>query len=207
MRSHTTFITGAGLPNTVPCTTINKVCSSGLKSITLACGQLQLGQAECIVAGGMESMTNVPYYLPKSRFGLKYGNGEVVDGLAYDGLSDAYSREPMGVCAELCADEFKISRAEQDDYAEESYRRAQHAQKEGYFSQEIVPVKLKKGTVDCDEEVGKVNFEKLRKLRTVFKKEKGTVTAGNASSISDGEECTVFICDVYLLCLPCFPCF
>jgi len=179
----------AGLPDKVVCTTINKVCSSGLKSIMLGAQTIQCGHADVVVTGGMESMSNVPYYLPNARFGMKYGNGTTVDGLAYDGLTDPYANAPMGNCGEVCAEEYGISREEQDDYAEQSYTRAIEATKNGVFKNEITPYEIKgrRGTttVTDDEELAKVNFAKLRSLNTVFKKN-GTVTAGNASSISDG---------------------
>lgn len=179
----------AGLPDNVVCTTVNKVCSSGLKSIMLGAQTIQCGHASVVVAGGMESMSQVPYYLPNARFGMKYGNGTTVDGLAYDGLTDPYANAPMGNCGEVCAEEYNISRAEQDDYAEHSYRRAIEATQAGHFKNEITPFEIKgrRGTtvVTDDEELAKVNFAKLRTLGTVFKKG-GTVTAGNASSISDG---------------------
>jgi len=179
----------AGLPDKVCCTTVNKVCSSGLKTVMLGAQSIKLGDADVVVAGGMESMSTVPYYLPNARFGMKYGNGNVIDGLAFDGLTDPYANKPMGVCGEHCAEEYNISRAEQDDYAESSYRRAIDATKAGHLAAEITPFEIKgrRGTtvVSEDEELGKVNFDKLRSLGTVFKKD-GTVTAGNASSISDG---------------------
>lgn len=183
---------GAGLPNSVPCTTVNKVCSSGMKAITMAAAQIQLGYADTVVAGGMESMTNVPFYLPRARFGMRFGDGKVVDGLSWDGLSDAYAKTAMGNCAELCADEFSITRQEQDDYAEQSYKRAQAATQAGHFKAEIHPISLKKGTFDHDEEAAKIDFVKMRKLRTVFKKN-GTVTAANASAISDGAAAVVLM--------------
>lgn len=186
----------AGLPDSVVCTTINKVCSSGLKSVMLGAQTIQCGHAAVVVAGGMESMSNVPYYLPNSRFGMKYGNGVTVDGLAYDGLTDPYANQPMGNCGEICAEEYGISRAEQDDYAEQSYRRAIAATKSGVFKKEITPfeIKGKKGSimVSEDERLGEVNFDKLRTLNTVFKKN-GTVTAGNASSISDGAATVIVV--------------
>lgn len=184
---------GAGLPESVPCTTVNKVCSSGLKSVMLASDQIQLGRASVVVAGGMESMTNVPYYLPKARQGMRYGDGKVIDGLAYDGLRDAYAGTAMGNCAELCAEAFSITRKQQDDYAETSYRRAQAATKAGHFKAETFPVTAGKKTLAEDEEQINVNYGKLRKLRTVFKKKDGTVTAGNASTISDGAAALVLM--------------
>lgn len=180
----------AGLSNTTPCTTVNKVCASGMKAIMIAADQIRLGEADIMVAGGMESMSNVPYYLPKQRFGSKYGHVEAEDGILKDGLWDVYNNYAMGNAAELCAKEFNIGRQEQDQYATESYKRAIKATEEGYFSDEIIRIKTKdrKGNtsiVDRDEELDRVNFEKLPKLRPVFEKE-GTVTAANASSINDG---------------------
>lgn len=179
----------AGLPDSVVCTTVNKVCSSGLKSVMLGAQTIQCGHAQVVAAGGMESMSNVPYYLPNARFGMKYGNGTTVDGLAYDGLTDPYANTPMGNCGEVCAEEYGITREEQDNYAEQSYRRAIAATESGASKNEITPFEIKgrRGTVTVseDEELAKVNFDKLRALNTVFKKN-GTVTAGNASSISDG---------------------
>lgn len=185
---------GAGLPNSVPCTTVNKVCSSGMKAVMLAASQLQVGHGDIIVAGGMESMSNVPFYLPTARFGMKYGSGQVVDGLQWDGLTDAYAKTAMGNCGELCADEFKISRQDQDIYAEGSYRKAIEATKSGAFKFEISPItvvtKGKKTEVSEDEELKKVQLDKLPKLNPAFKKN-GTVTAGNASAISDGAAAVV----------------
>lgn len=185
---------GAGLNDSVPCTTVNKVCSSGLKAVMLASQTIQLGQGEILVAGGMESMSNVPYYLPKARFGMKFGNGQVVDGLSWDGLTDAYAKTAMGNCAELCASEHKFSRQEQDAYAEGSYHSAIEATKSGVLKAEITPVTIKvRGktkVVENDEELDKVNFSKLGKLKPVFKKN-GSVTAGNASAISDGAAAVV----------------
>lgn len=187
---------GAGLPHSVPCTTVNKVCSSGLKTVMLGSQSIQLGHAHVVVAGGTESMTNIPYYLPKARNGLRYGDGQILDGLVKDGLTDAYNKQPMGNCAELCAEEFKFSRADQDNFAEQSYRRAIAAQKSGAFKNEIVPVeiKTKQGTivVDTDDEPTKVNFDKMRSLPTVFKKN-GTVTAANASVLSDGAAAVMLV--------------
>jgi len=184
----------AGLPVSVPCMTINKVCGSGLKSVMLADQAIRCGDAEIVVAGGQESMTNAPYALFKARTGYKMGNGELVDLMIHDGLWDVYKQVHMGLAGELCADEYKISREEQDDFAIMSYQRALDAQKNGYFNDEIVPVVIedKKGpiTVAIDEEPAKVNFEKIRTLKPVFKKD-GTVTAANASSIDDGAAAVV----------------
>lgn len=180
----------AGLPNNIPCTTVNKVCASGMKSVMYAANQIQLGEADVIVAGGMESMSNCPYYLTKERFGAKLGHGKVVDGIINDGLWDVYNNFHMGNAAELCSRDCNISREEQDAFAVESYKRAIKAQENGYFDNEIVHLKVKgrKGEVtevSEDEELKKVNFDKIPQLRPVFDKE-GTVTAANASSINDG---------------------
>jgi len=180
----------AGLSEKTPATTINKVCASGMKAIMIAADQIRLGDADVIVAGGMESMSNVPYYLPKQRFGSKYGHVQTEDGILKDGLWDVYNDFAMGNAAEICAKECNISREQQDEFAIESYKRAQNAQKEGYFTNELIDVKVKdrKGNVtivDKDEEVARVNFEKIPSLRPVFDRE-GTVTAANASSINDG---------------------
>jgi acetyl-CoA C-acetyltransferase len=179
----------AGLPNSVVCTTVNKVCASGMKSVMLAANAIRLGDADVVVAGGMESMSNTPHYLPSSRNGIKYGNGEIIDGIMKDGLWDVYNDYAMGMAAELCASECKISREEQDTFTIESYKRAQHAIASGYFKNEIVPVTIatKKGdvVVDRDEEADRVMFDKIPTLRPVFKKD-GSVTAANASSINDG---------------------
>jgi acetyl-CoA C-acetyltransferase len=180
----------AGLSDKTPCTTVNKVCASGMKAIMNASDQIQLGQADIMVAGGMESMSNVPYYLPNHRFGSKLGNSEVQDGIIKDGLWDVYKDFHMGSAAELCATECNISREDQDAYAADSYRRAIEAHEKGYFKDEIIKIKVsgRKGNiteVTKDEELEKVNFEKIPALRPVFKKD-GSVTAANASSINDG---------------------
>jgi acetyl-CoA C-acetyltransferase len=180
----------AGLSEKTPSTTINKVCASGTKAIMIAADQIALGQNDIMVAGGMESMSNVPYYLPKQRFGSKLGHGSVEDGIIKDGLWDVYKDYHMGNAGELCAKECNISREDQDQFAITSYKRAIEAHEKGYFKDEIVPVKVKdrKGNVtevEMDEELGRVNFDKVPKLRPVFDKE-GTITAANASSINDG---------------------
>jgi len=180
---------GAGIPSSVPCTTINKVCASGMKAVMFGAQSIMTGQQEVIVAGGMESMSNVPYYIPKARFGYKYGNAELIDGLAKDGLHEVYYNFPMGNCAENTAKEMGISREEQDNYAIQSYRRAAEAWKKGMFKEEVVPVEIKdkKGfyLIEEDEEFRKVNFEKIPSLRPVFQQD-GTVTAANASTMNDG---------------------
>ena len=186
---------GAGIPETVPCTTVNKVCSSGMKSIMFGAQAIMLGHAEVIVAGGMESMSNIPYYLPKARWGYKYGNAEFVDGLARDGLTDAYNHTAMGVSADQTAEKYGISRAAQDAFAIESYQRAAAATEAGRFKDEIVPVAVsqRKGdplVIAEDEEYKRVNFEKIPQLRPAFSKD-GTVTAANASTINDGASALV----------------
>src|SRR5262245_13112156 len=185
----------AGIPKGVPCTTVGKVCGSGLKTVMMADQVIRAGDAHIIVAGGMESMSNTPYALPKARTGYRMGNGEIVDLMVKDGLWDVYNNFHMGSAAELCAKEQKIDKAAQDAFAVESYKRALAAIKAGTFKEEIVPVEIpqKKGDpliVDTDEEPGKGNIEKLPGLKGAFEKE-GTVTAGNASSINDGAAAVV----------------
>ncbi len=184
----------AGLPKSVECLTINKMCGSGLKAVMLAAQAIALADANIIVAGGMESMSNAPYLLEKARFGYRLGDGQVVDSMIRDGLWDVYNNFHMGSAAELCARECKISREDQDELARISYERALNAQKQNYFAEEIIPVTVKgrKGEVIVaeDEEPKRVKFEKMPKLRPVFEKE-GTVTAANASSINDGASALV----------------
>lgn len=184
----------AGLPVSVPCMTINKVCGSGLKAVMLADQAIRCKDASIVVAGGMESMSNAPYFVKKARTGFKMGNVELIDMMIHDGLWDVYNQIHMGNAGELCASECKISREEQDEYAIMSYKRALEAQEKGWFSEEIVPVVVedKKGNIviDKDEEPSKVNFEKIPQLKPVFKKD-GTVTAANASTIDDGAAAVV----------------
>jgi len=180
----------AGLSEKTPATTVNKVCTSGMKAIMIAADQISLGQNDIMVAGGMESMSNVPYYLKKERFGAKLGHSEALDGIITDGLWDVYNDFHMGSAGELCAKECNISREEQDQFAIESYKRAITAHEKGYFNDEIVAIKVKdrKGNVTMvtmDEELERVNFEKIPLLKPVFSKD-GTITAANASSINDG---------------------
>ncbi len=179
----------AGLPDTVECTTVNKVCASGSKAIMFAAQAIMLGQADVILAGGMESMSNVPYYLDKARFGAKYGNGQMIDGLMKDGLWDPYHDYAMGVAADATAQHYGITREQQDEFARESYTRSANAAKAGKKKDEIVPVTIesrgKTTVVDDDEEYTKVQFEKLAGLKPAFSKE-GTVTAANASTLNDG---------------------
>ena len=180
----------AGISENTPCTTVNKVCASGMKSLSLAAQTILLGDNDIVVAGGMESMSNVPFYSPNMRKGVKLGNVSMIDGLVNDGLWDVYNNYHMGNAGELCAKEYNISREAQDEYAIESYKRAQNAIESGKFNEEVVPVEIpqRKGdpiVVDKDEEPYRVKFEKIPSLRPVFQKE-GTVTAANASTINDG---------------------
>ncbi|MDZ7660696.1 acetyl-CoA C-acyltransferase [Fodinibius sp.] len=180
----------AGLSELTPATAINKVCASGMKAIMIAANQIQLEEADIIVAGGMESMSNVPYYLNKHRFGSKLGHAEAQDGILRDGLWDVYNDFHMGNAAEICAKECNISREEQDEFAITSYKRAIKAHEEGYFDDEIIEMKVKdrKGNVSkvtMDEELKRINYDKVPKLNPVFEKD-GTVTPANASSINDG---------------------
>jgi acetyl-CoA C-acetyltransferase len=186
----------AGLPD-VPATTINKVCASGTKAIMLAAQSIALGQSDIIVAGGMESMSNVPYYIDKARTGYRLGHGQLTDGLVKDGLWDVYNDYHMGSAAELCASTYNITREAQDDYAVSSYKRAQASINDGKFNAEIIPVEVidRKGNttiVDRDEDAYSVNFDKLPGLKPVFKKD-GTVTAANASALNDGAAALVLM--------------
>ncbi len=185
---------GAGIPHGVPTTTVSKVCGSGLQAVLFGAKTLAVGDADLVVAGGMESMSNAPYYLKKARGGYRMGHGELIDGMIFDGLWDPYNDYHMGNAAELCAKERSFSRESQDEFAKESYRRALHAQKEGYFADELVSVDVKKKdgtvTVSVDEEPAKGNPEKMAKLRPAFVKD-GTITAANASKIDDGASALV----------------
>ncbi|KAF9184972.1 erg10, acetyl-CoA C-acetyltransferase [Haplosporangium sp. Z 767] len=190
---------GAGLPHSVISTTVNKVCASSMKAVMLAAQAIQTGQADIVVAGGAESMTNVPYYLPKMRFGAKYGHQEVIDGVQKDGLTDVYNNYAMGVAAEETAEEHQITRENQDDFAINSYKRAQAATAAGNFKNEIVPVVVP-GTrgkpdtiISTDDEVANLNEAKLRAMRPAFKPNGGTVTAPNSSPISDGGSAVILI--------------
>ena len=186
----------AGLADNVICTTVNKICASGMKAIAQATQSILLGDNDIIVAGGMESMSNVPYYSPNVRWGSKYGNVSLVDGLAKDGLTDVYNNYAMGNAAELCATECNVSREQQDAFAIESYQRSQAAWNDGKFANEIVPVELntKKGIViiDKDEEPFAVKFDKIPTLKSAFVKD-GTVTAANASTMNDGAAAVVLM--------------
>ena len=186
----------AGLPDSVPCLTINKVCGSGLKAVMLAEQAIKCGDAEIVIAGGFESMSNVPYYLDKARTGYRMGNGTVIDGMIKDGLWDVYNDFHMGSAAEMCANELKITREDQDSFAEQSYKKALAAMENDLFKEEIIPVEIKdrKGTVLVteDEDVKKVNFEKGKTLKGAFQKD-GTVTAFNSSNLNDGAAALVLM--------------
>ncbi len=187
----------AGLPNEVNCTTINKVCASGMKAIAQAAQSILLGDADIVVAGGMESMSNVPFYVDSMRWGNKYGNTQLIDGLAKDGLTDVYDGKAMGNAAELCAGTCNVSREEQDAFAIESYKRSQAAIDTGKFDNEIIPVEIpqRKGEAvlfSKDEEPFNVKFDKIPELKGAFQKD-GTVTAANASTMNDGAAALVLM--------------
>ncbi|CAA6661521.1 unnamed protein product [Spirodela intermedia] len=190
---------GAGIPNSVVCTTVNKVCASGMKATMLAAQTIQLGINDVVVAGGMESMSNAPKYLADARKGSRFGHDTIVDGMLKDGLWDVYNNYAMGMCAELCADQHSITREDQDNYAIQSNERGIYARDAGAFSWEIVPIDVPGGRgkpsiiVDKDESLEKFDPAKLRKLRPSFKENGGSVTAGNASSISDGAAAMVLV--------------
>lgn len=180
----------SGISPKTPCTTVNKVCASGLKAVMLAAQSIRLGDADIAVAGGMESMSQSPFYLPKQRTGIKYGNGQIIDAIVRDGLQDPYNGTMMGNTAEICARKYEYSREDQDAYAISSYKRAEEAYANGYFADELVPVSIpqRRGepvVVSEDEEFRNIRYEKVSKLRPAFEKE-GTVTAVNASKINDG---------------------
>lgn len=189
----------AGIPDTVPCTTINKVCASGMKAIMFAAQAIKLGDADVIVAGGMESMSNAPYMMPKGRAGYKFGNAQLIDAVVRDGLQDPYDGEMMGTCGDLCATGTGFSREDQDEYAIASYKRAAEATEKGYFKNEITTVEIPQRKADPilmteDEDFKKVKFEKIPTLRPAFGKD-GTVTAANASNINDGAAALVLMSD------------
>jgi acetyl-CoA C-acetyltransferase len=186
----------AGLSKHTPCTTINKVCASGMKAIMLATQNIMTGGADIMVAGGMESMSNVPYYVPKARFGYKYGNAEFIDGLAYDGLTDVYNKTAMGISGDNTAKKYEISREEQDTFAIQSYQRATDATQKGFLKNEMINVSIPQRKGDPielweDEEYKNVDFAKIPILKPVFSKD-GSVTAANASTINDGA-CAVVV--------------
>ncbi|KAF1772281.1 Thiolase, C-terminal [Phytophthora cactorum] len=172
----------AGFPNFIPCTTINKVCASGMKAVAIGAQSLMSGSQQIVLAGGFESMTNVPHYLPKARAGYRLGNGTLVDGVVHDGLWDPYNNQHMGMCGEKCAEDFGFSREDQDAYAIETYRRAVDASNRGFFKTEITPVSVK----------GRGGQSKIPSLRTAFKKD-GTITAANASTLNDGAAAMVLM--------------
>jgi len=187
----------AGIPNTVPCTTVNKVCSSGMKAMMIGVQSILAGDNEIVMTGGMENMSQIPHYFDKGRTGQKLGDLKMTDGLLRDGLLDAYSGIHMGVSAELCATEMKFTREEQDSYSIESYKRSAKAWEEGKFNNEVVPVEVPQRRGDAiivseDEEFKNVKFDKIPTLRPVFKKD-GTVTAANASTINDGAAAVVLM--------------
>jgi acetyl-CoA C-acetyltransferase len=186
----------AGLPDSVPAMTINKVCGSGLKAVMLAEQAIKCGDAEIVVAGGFESMSNVPYYLDKARTGYRLGNGTIIDGMIHDGLWDVYNNFHMGSAAEMCGKEMNITREDQDAFAEESYKRALNAIEKGFFKDEIVPVEIKDRKVTVlvseDEDPKKVNFEKGKTLKGAFEKD-GAVTAFNSSNLNDGAAALVLM--------------
>lgn len=186
----------SGIPTSVPCTTINKVCASGMKSIMLGAQSIMLGVSDIVVAGGMESMSNAPYYLEKARSGYRYGHAQIIDAIIRDGLWDPYSDFAMGNAGEVCAKEYKVSREDQDNYAIESYKRAIKAYETGAFKEEIIGVEVSAGKekvmVMEDEEVKKVKFDKIPALRPAFQKD-GTITAANASKINDGAAAVILM--------------
>lgn len=186
----------AGLPVSVECLTVNKVCGSGLKAVMLGAQAIMLGDAEVVVAGGMESMSNAPYLLDKARTGYKMGHATIYDAMMKDGLLNAYDDTPMGIAAELCAKECNVSREAQDEFAILSYSRAQEAQKTGRFAKEIVGVEVTEGkeakTITDDEDVFKTDFAKIPKLKSAFQKD-GSVTAANSSKINDGAAALVLM--------------
>jgi acetyl-CoA C-acetyltransferase len=193
----TQIAAAAGLGFNIPCTLVNKVCASGMKAVMLGAQSIMLGHNDVVVAGGTESMSNIPYYLPKARTGYKFGNGELLDGLTYDGLTDVYNQCAMGVCADNTAKEMKLSRQDQDAYAIDSYKRSAAAWAAGKFQDEIVPVEVtdRKGNVTRfaeDEEYKSVNFDKIPGLKPAFSKD-GTVTAANASTLNDGAAALVLM--------------
>jgi len=188
---------GAGIPTSASCTTINKVCGSGMKAVMLGHDLIKAGSADVVVAGGMESMTNAPHMIPNSRTGNRYGNFEAVDHMAWDGLTNPYDGKAMGVFGESCADKYHFTREQQDAFATESVKRAQAAIASGAFVDEIVPVKVqtRKGDVEfaTDEQPGKSDIAKIPTLKPAFRKDNGTITAATSSSISDGAAATVLI--------------
>jgi acetyl-CoA C-acetyltransferase len=193
----TQMAAAAGLGFEIPCTIVNKVCASGMKAVMLGAQSIMLGQNDVVLAGGSESMSNIPYYLLKARTGYKYGHGELIDGLQYDGLTDVYNHCAMGVCADNTAKEMNISRQDQDNYAITSYKRAAAAWASGKFKDEIIPVEIadRKGNITLfaeDEEYKNVFFDKIPGLKPAFGKD-GTVTAANASTLNDGASALLLV--------------
>jgi acetyl-CoA C-acetyltransferase len=193
----TQIAAAAGLGFEIPCTLVNKVCASGMKAVMLGAQSIMTGQNDVVVAGGTESMSNIPYYLMKARYGYKFGNSELIDGLQHDGLQDVYNHCAMGVCADNTAKEMKITRQQQDEYAINSYKRSAAAWSGGKFNDEVIPVEItdRKGAVTVfreDEEYKNVNFDKIPGLKPAFTKE-GTVTAANASTLNDGASALVLV--------------
>ena len=186
----------AGINQDTPCTTINKVCSSGMKAIMIAAQSIQTGENDIVIAGGMENMSSIPFYVSDMRNGRKLGHTKIEDGLLVDGLTDVYDNVHMGLCAEICAEEMNISREEQDQFALNSYKKSTESWNNGFFENEITEVKIetRKGEIIIkeDDEFKNINLEKFKKLRTVFKKD-GTVTAGNASTINDGAAAVIIM--------------
>jgi acetyl-CoA C-acetyltransferase len=192
----------AGIPNSVPCVTVNKVCGSGMFTVIMGAQAIMNGDLDVVVAGGMESMSRAPYIIPSLREGGRMGNLQAIDSMIYDGLWDPYGDMHMGICAEICAEKFKISREEQDEYAVQSYKRALSAMENGIFADEIVEVEIvdskgNKNIVSKDEEPLRVKFDKIPTLKPAFKKD-GTVTAANASSINDGAAALVLASEEYV---------
>jgi len=188
---------GAGIPNSVPCTTINKVCASGSKAIIIGTQSILSGDNEIVIVGGMENMSQVPSYLKTARIGQKLGNQTLIDGMVFDGLTDVYNNQHMGVCAEKCAEKYEFSREQQDEFAINSYKKSAKAWAEGKFDSEIIPVIIpqRKGEpiiFSKDEEFSNVNFDKIPTLATVFKKD-GTITAANASTLNDGASALILM--------------
>lgn len=193
----TQVIIKAGLPVSIPTTLVNKVCASGMKSVMLGAQSIELGQNDVVVAGGMENMSQIPFYLEKARYGYGYGNGQLIDGLARDGLTDVYQQKAMGCFADATAEKYEISREEQDEYAISSYKRAAENWANGVFKEETIAIELtdrkgNKSQITEDEEYKKVNFDKIPGLKPAFTKE-GTVTAANASTINDGASALVLV--------------
>lgn len=193
-------INNIGLPKETPATLINKVCASGMKSVMMAAQSIMCGHQDSIVAGGMESMSNVPFYLRRAE--PSYGGAQLIDGVVFDGLTDVYNKIHMGGCGENTAEKIGVTRAQQDEYAVQSYHKATAAWKNGVFKKEVVPITVKQKnkeiTISEDEEYKKVNYEKMGSLKTVFKKENGTITAANASKLNDGASALLLVSESHL---------